>query len=98
MKENVILLLDTYFQVLTWQGVHIRKWQELGYHEKEEYESLRDLLKSPKEDVAVSSNSFLIALLYPLSPRELYSLVALDLDTLVVLILTNPFPRDFHSL
>ena len=27
MKNNVILLLDTYFQVVVWYGDHIQKWK-----------------------------------------------------------------------
>lgn len=31
MKNDVILLLDTYFQVVVWYGDHIQQWKNMGY-------------------------------------------------------------------
>eukprot|EP00358_Blepharisma_japonicum_P004818 CAMPEP_0202941716 /NCGR_PEP_ID=MMETSP1395-20130829/1842_1 /ASSEMBLY_ACC=CAM_ASM_000871 /TAXON_ID=5961 /ORGANISM="Blepharisma japonicum, Strain Stock R1072" /LENGTH=634 /DNA_ID=CAMNT_0049637183 /DNA_START=343 /DNA_END=2247 /DNA_ORIENTATION=- len=50
LKNNVILLLDTFFTVLIWHGDLIVKWKKLGYQEQEEYENFRELLKLPVAD------------------------------------------------
>lgn len=50
LKNNVILLLDTFFHVLIWQGDMISKWIKLGYHENEEYDHFRTLLQMPRDD------------------------------------------------
>lgn len=51
MQNKVVLLLDTYFQVITWKGDHIKKWIDQGYHLQEEYASLKELIEAPLEDV-----------------------------------------------
>lgn len=51
MKNDVILLLDTYFQVVVWYGDHIQQWKNMGYDQQEEYASFKELLESPQEDV-----------------------------------------------
>lgn len=51
MKPNVILLLDTYFNVCVWLGEHIQQWKVAGYHEQPEYQNLKELLEAPYEDV-----------------------------------------------
>lgn len=53
LKNNVILLLDTFFNVLIWHGDMISKWIKLGYHEKEEYEHFRVLLQMPRDDAQI---------------------------------------------
>lgn len=50
LKNNVILLLDTFFTVLIWHGDLMVKWRKLGYHEKPEYENFKELLKLPAQD------------------------------------------------
>jgi protein transport protein SEC23 len=42
MKNDVILLLDTFFYILIWHGENIMQWKEQGYHELEGYEGLRE--------------------------------------------------------
>jgi len=37
LKQNVILLLDTYFNVVIWYGDHIKKWKDAGYQDQPEY-------------------------------------------------------------
>lgn len=54
MKPDVVLLLDTYFNVAVWNGEHIQKWKEAGYHEQPEYQNLKELLEAPYEDVKVT--------------------------------------------
>ena len=53
LKNNVILLLDTFFNVLIWHGDMISKWVKLGYQEKEEYEHFRTLLQLPRDDAQI---------------------------------------------
>jgi len=50
MKNNTILLLDTFFYVVVWHGEHIHKWKEAGYDKEAEYENFRSLLAAPVED------------------------------------------------
>lgn len=53
LKNNVILLLDSYFHVVIWRGDMIGKWIKLNYHEQEDYEHFRVLLKMPEDDAQV---------------------------------------------
>ncbi len=46
----MILLLDTYFKILIWEGQTIQSWREQGYHEKPEYENVKILMEAPQED------------------------------------------------
>lgn len=50
IKQDTILLLDTFFQVLIYHGETIDQWKKAGYHEKTEYENFRQLLQAPKDD------------------------------------------------
>jgi protein transport protein SEC23 len=57
LKKDVILLLDTFFNVLIWHGETITKWVKLGYQDQEGYEHFRTLLEMPKEDAQTILNS-----------------------------------------
>ena len=48
-----ILLLDTFFHILIFNGETIAEWRKAGYHEQEGYENLKLLLEQPKEDARV---------------------------------------------
>jgi protein transport protein SEC23 len=50
-----ILLLDTFFHILIFNGETIAEWRKAGYHEQEGYENLKLLLDQPKEDARVCS-------------------------------------------
>jgi len=50
MKPNVILLLDSFFQVVIWRGEMIQAWYDAGYQDQEEYANFRQLLQAPVED------------------------------------------------
>jgi protein transport protein SEC23 len=52
LKDDVILMLDTFFVILVWHGSKIVEWKKLGYHEQPEYESFRILMQLPAEDAA----------------------------------------------
>lgn len=50
MKEDVILLLDSYFIVLVWYGSHIYTWKQDKVFEQEEYSYLTELFTNPIDD------------------------------------------------
>mmetsp|Transcript_86299 Transcript_86299/g.136204 ORF Transcript_86299/g.136204 Transcript_86299/m.136204 type:complete len:748 (+) Transcript_86299:80-2323(+) len=50
MKENVILLMDTFFHVVIWRGATIQAWHDAGYQNQEEYANFKLLLQAPAED------------------------------------------------
>jgi len=50
LKPDVLLLLDTFFYVVVWTGDTIAKWRKAGYHEKPEYENVKELIASPIPD------------------------------------------------
>jgi protein transport protein SEC23 len=52
VRSDVILLLDSFFQVLIFHGETIVAWREAKYHEQPEHEAFRALLQSPKDDAA----------------------------------------------
>lgn len=55
MKDDVILLMDSYFHTVIWQGTSIVEWVGLGYHEQEEYANLKKILETPDEDLKLVS-------------------------------------------
>ncbi|KAK1232893.1 GTPase-activating protein S23 [Marasmius sp. AFHP31] len=50
IKGDVILLLDTFFHILTWHGEVISQWRKQGYQEQEGYENFKELLEAPTQD------------------------------------------------
>ena len=55
LKNNVILLLDTFFYIVIWKGETIVKWEDAGYHNDPNYENFKNLLAQPIEDSKVIS-------------------------------------------
>lgn len=53
MKPEVVLLLDTYFNVVVWNGEHVQKWIEDGYYDNPDYTYIKELVDAPFEDVKV---------------------------------------------
>lgn len=49
LQPDVILLLDTFHNVLIWRGEHISQWIQEGYHEKEEYKCLKESIDEVNE-------------------------------------------------
>jgi protein transport protein SEC23 len=59
LKEDCVLLLDSFFTVIVWHGKSIVQWKNAGFHELEEYQNLRDLLEAPRVDSqAICSQRF----------------------------------------
>lgn len=50
MQNNVILLLDTYFDIVVWKGQLIHNWEKAGYQDQPEYENFKQLLQLPMDD------------------------------------------------
>jgi protein transport protein SEC23 len=50
MKDDVILLLDTFFYVCIWKGATIHAWDKAGYAENPDYANFKALLEAPVED------------------------------------------------
>ena len=50
MKNDNILLLDTFFQVVVHHGTTIASWRDQGYHKKPGHENFKKLLQQPIDD------------------------------------------------
>ena len=57
MKADVILLLDTFFNVVAWHGETIASWREQGYQDQPEHSAFRNLLQAPKDDAILIMES-----------------------------------------
>src|SRR5258706_13702860 len=44
IKNDVILLLDTFFHILIFHGELVAQWRKAGYQEQEGYENFKELL------------------------------------------------------
>ncbi|CAK9439917.1 uncharacterized protein LODBEIA_P40170 [Lodderomyces beijingensis] len=63
IKDDRVLLLDTFFHILIFHGKTISAWRKANYQEQEEYANFKQLLDEPKQEAAE-----LLADRYPL-PR-----------------------------
>jgi protein transport protein SEC23 len=50
IQPNVILLLDTFFQVLVWHGETIAAWRKAKYQDDPTYFAFKQLLEAPLMD------------------------------------------------
>ncbi|TIA94136.1 hypothetical protein E3P81_00346 [Wallemia ichthyophaga] len=50
IKNDVILLLDTFFHILIWHGETIAQWRKANYQDQEGYENFKELLTLPTND------------------------------------------------
>eukprot|EP00357_Protocruzia_adherens_P026979 CAMPEP_0115036662 /NCGR_PEP_ID=MMETSP0216-20121206/42260_1 /TAXON_ID=223996 /ORGANISM="Protocruzia adherens, Strain Boccale" /LENGTH=642 /DNA_ID=CAMNT_0002416541 /DNA_START=359 /DNA_END=2287 /DNA_ORIENTATION=+ len=66
MKNDVILMLDTFFKIIVWYGEEIISWRDQGYQELPEYEHFAQMLEMPKEDADT-----VVAERYP-APQVIY--------------------------
>ena len=53
LKNNVILLLDTFFYIVIWTGETIVKWEDAHYQDDPNYENFKVLLDQPVDDAKV---------------------------------------------
>lgn len=52
IKNDRILLLDTFFHILIYHGKTIAEWRKAGYQDLPEYSNLKALLEEPKQEAA----------------------------------------------
>lgn len=52
VKDDVILLLDTFFHILIYHGKTISEWRKAGYQDLPEYANFKQLLDEPKQEAA----------------------------------------------
>ncbi|EAZ63719.2 component of COPII coat of ER- Golgi vesicles [Scheffersomyces stipitis CBS 6054] len=52
IKDDKILLLDTFFHILIFHGKTIAQWRKAGYQNQPEYENFKLLLEEPKQEAA----------------------------------------------
>jgi protein transport protein SEC23 len=50
MKEDAVLLMDSYFNVIVWYGEFIKGWKDQKLNEDPEYAYLTNLFESPLRD------------------------------------------------
>jgi len=50
VRPDIILLLDTYFQVIVFHGETVAQWKEQGYQHQDEHINFRNLLEAPQMD------------------------------------------------
>ena len=76
MKNEVVLLADTYFNIIIWRGNTIKSWIDQEYHLQEGYEYLQNLVNLPEEDCQLIIEDRLIhpfkMYAHPGSPTERY--------------------------
>lgn len=52
IKDDVILLLDTFFHILIYHGKTISEWRKAGYQDQPDYANFKQLLDDPKQEAA----------------------------------------------
>lgn len=52
IKDDAILLLDTFFHILIFHGKTISEWRKAGYQEQPDYANFKQLLDEPKQEAA----------------------------------------------
>jgi protein transport protein SEC23 len=71
MKDDVILLLDTFFYVAIWKGKTVKDWETAGYAENPDYANFKALLEAPFEDAkAIMAERFPMARFYVSHPND----------------------------
>lgn len=50
IKDDKVLLLDTFFHIVIYHGKTIAQWRKVGYQDQPEYENFKNLLEEPKQE------------------------------------------------
>ncbi len=50
LQDEVVLLLDSFFNVLIWYGESVQSWREQKLDEDPQYEYLTELFRAPMQD------------------------------------------------
>ena len=53
VKPDILLLLDTFFNVVVFRGENVANWANQGYHNMPEHDNLKRLLESPQNDAQI---------------------------------------------
>lgn len=61
LKKDVVLLADTFFNIVIWQGAVIKGWVDEGYHLQPDYAHVAELLKQPEDDFNVIAEDRVVA-------------------------------------
>ena len=67
LKKDVVLLADTFFNLIIWKGNTIKSWIDAGYHTQPEYEHLARLIQMPEDDIQFICEDRVLA------PNKIYS-------------------------
>ena len=51
LKADVVLLADTFFNIIIWYGQNVKGWVDEGYHLQEGFEHIKELIEMPEEDM-----------------------------------------------
>jgi len=71
MKDDVVLLLDTFFYVAIWKGATIKAWETAGYAANPDYANFKALLEAPFEDAkAIMAERFPMPRFYVCHPGD----------------------------
>lgn len=57
MKNDVILLLDTFFNVVVWHGETIAQWRDKRYQDDPKHTNFKNLLNAPGDDALLIMDS-----------------------------------------
>lgn len=52
MKDDAVLLMDSYFTVIIWYGEHIQGWKQQKLNEDPDYAYLNNLFEAPMNDAS----------------------------------------------
>lgn len=53
IKEDTVLLLDTFFHLCLWHGSQVAAWRKAGYQDQEDYAHFKAQLEAPVADAQV---------------------------------------------
>lgn len=62
LKKDVVLLVDTFFNVILWRGLNIKAWMDQNFHKDPQYEHLAKMIENSEKD---SNETIEQRVLYP---------------------------------
>lgn len=57
MQKDVLLLMDTFFEVVTWKGPTVLSWINQNYHTQEGFEHIKAMIEAPNTDATALVDS-----------------------------------------
>jgi protein transport protein SEC23 len=49
LKPDVVLMLDSFFHLVVWEGETVLSWKQQGYLDNPEYAHIREMLENPEK-------------------------------------------------